>query len=348
MENIAGQASDDIFALFSRFDLDTTNYRIFERVMPHVETAAVSGSIVASASPAALKQEDPIPVRRELRPQAPAPSPAVSPRYGIDDVPALLHRASRAVQNSERRARGNGIATCVQVFGAAGGVGVTTVIATLARLIARQGHRCGLYGGPKETVLALHFGVQRLTRSKTSFPGLRSLYEPSVHILPAGSLSPDSELTSLPERELVRAVSADCGHQLDYLLCDRSAETAAPEGCRVYVAVPDVGSVFGIQRFLEHESHREHPEETICVLNRYNAESPLHVEIRSWFTEHFNTVISIPESRLIPESLADASTVVDLCPESSVSLEFERLGEVLSALAAKRSTRKQEGDLLCS
>ncbi len=330
MDNIAGQASDDIFALFSRFDLDTSQYKIFERQTPGQE----------------ITPEAEVPVFTTVATMEPEPEPKPTP---LRREPRMEHTpARRPVQVPERRQNTNIQEACIQVFGAAGGVGVTTVVATLARFFSRQGFSCGVYGGAKESILPLHFGFQRLSSSHNRFLGLRSLYEPGVHLLRPGSLSTNPDCAGLTETELLELGSTDCGHTLERLVCDRSTEIAAHQGTRLYVAVPDVGSVFGIQKFLQQHGHGDRLEKSICVLNRFDPESALHVEVHSWFTQQFTTVCTIRDSRLVPEALAESSTVLDWCPEANVTADFEKLGQATSTLTTARSSRKQEGVVLCS
>ena len=71
----------------------------------------------------------------------------------------------------------------ISVTGVAGGVGTTTIVAVLTRLLAKTGRRCAIFDDTEDPTLPIYFGAQRLTDEQRRFSGLRSIFESRARIV---------------------------------------------------------------------------------------------------------------------------------------------------------------------
>jgi hypothetical protein len=358
MDHLGGKPPDDIFALFSRFDLDISNYRVFElespavaEIDPEIDSPLALASALSAAQQLATASvvdafptvETPanygleIPSHRQATPK-PSQTPDRMREF------ATVHHTGRTKESRQKLQTGG---SCIQVFGAAGGVGVTTLVATLSRYLSHEGHRCGVYGGSKPSILPLFYGARAASSTLGRFAGLRALYQPTIKLLSPASLPEQHERAQMQEGELLHAASLRHGSSLNTLLIDNGCEAGwNGPGLRICVATPDVASVFGVQNFFADAQHHAAP--AICVLNRFEADNILHAEVRSWFAEHFTTLLTISQSRVVAEALAEGCTILDWLPEASVALDFERVAEAVMALSVTSHTHTQKEAVLCS
>lgn len=358
MDHLGGKPPDDIFALFSRFDLDISNYRVFERESPAAaekdqeidSPQALASALFAAQQLATATAVEASPIAEappKIGPESPshrqvAPKPTRTPERARDFAP--VHRTGRITETRQNLQTGE---CCIQVFGAAGGVGVTTLVATLSRYLSHEGYRCGVYGGSKPSILPLFYGHRAAATTPGRFAGLRTLYQPSIKLLPPASLPEHHERAQMREGDLLRAASVHYGSSLNTLLIDNGSEAVSNgPGLRICVATPDVASVFGVQKLFTDA--QRHAAPAICVLNRYEANNMLHAEVRSWFAEHFSNLLTISQSGLVPEALAEGCTILDWYPEATVALDFERFGEAVAALGIPSHTHPQKETVLCS
>ncbi len=332
------QAPDDIFALYCRFDLDVSQYHVFER-----ETAE-SGKANATAAPAQVAE--PLPAVLEvatserqsdtafIERRSDAQSEKVKERAGLRNLLTnLRHLHDRSVSTTADPA-----CEAITILGSSGGVGVTTVMATLARQLSTQGLRCGLYDEAAEAILPLFFGFHRPIATSSRFAGLHSVLDASIRLLGPESLPLHSGLQS-GELSVRDRLFETFAHELDYFITDeaRSAQEAAP-GTVVFVALPDLASLMNIRNLVDKTGWRCKNEETICVLNRFDPEFALHQELLTWYEEQFTQVITIRQSHLVPESLAEGTSVMDLAPKSHVASDFARLAACVRQTSARAGT----------
>lgn len=334
------EAPDDIFALFSRFDLDMSQYRVFERenalkpAETSVEEFAAEPFIEMEAAEAVVSRrvEESHPVlvgRAETVEKA-------SPRNALANLQRSLRSREPLPVSSAR------VAVPVAICGSAGGVGVTTVAATLARHLSREG-RCGLYDRSSESLLPLYFGNQQIATHHHRFAGLHSVLGPSVRFLspamcegnPEGNDSDVPAVALTPSEKIARHFESE----FDHILFDAGREPHAIEGClKLYVAIPDVSSVVGIQRLLGRREGRMLSHQAICVLNRFDSSLALHQELRCWYEDHFEEVITVDHSPLIAEALAEGVTVLDWAPEADASADFIRLANAIRRAESQLSS----------
>lgn len=352
------QSPDDIFALFSRFDLDAEHYRVFQKPEP--------AALVASA-PVMPSSEPVVAVAVQTRPEPAIPEPIVTQRSAthmhlqqpvVSEPAAIQVRASEiadmrdntsgtSLRNLLRRVPPSRTmpnpvnpavfaAGCISVCGAAGGTGSTTIAATLARQLGKSRRRCAIFDGTHDLTLPIYFGHQRIGSDQLRFAGLQSLFEPSVRIVGV------EHLQEPPADKLVTGglIETRLGHlagEYDHLILDHPARYCEPTGAGVTVltAVPDVNSLAGASKLKDHFETAGRAGKLVCVLNRFDHGMPLHREIFGWYKDHFEHVVTISPSHLVPEALAEGTTVIDWAPQTSVCAEFMHLFKLVNHLLGK-------------
>ena len=325
------QSPDDIFALFSRFDLDAEHYRVFRKpdAAPEPPPVPAPPVTVTPATAPLLTAEPNLEKRAAETIDAPEQTSGVALRNLLRKVspvrtmPSPLNAAAFA-------------SACISVRGAAGGTGSTTVAATLARLLGKSRRRCAIFDGTQDLTLPIYFGHQRIGSDQLRFAGLQSLFQPSVRILGPEHLLEASQDETANEG-LIESRLRHLAGEYDHLILDHPARFCEPTGAGVTIltAVPDVNSLAGASKLKDHFDTSGQAAETICVLNRFDHGMTLHREIFGWYKDHFEHVVTISPSHLVPEALAEGTTVIDWAPQTSVCNEFMHLFKVVTPLLGK-------------
>lgn len=352
------QAPDDIFALYCRFDLDVSQYQVFER--GKVELGETKKPVAAAPIVEPMPIEIPAAVEERLpRRAAPAKTPEVRKAQIPAERTGLRNLLNNLNQLHERSVTANFAMPChpVNVFGSGGGVGVTTIMATLARQFSKQGFRCGLYDEAAESLLPLFFGMQRIAAQPTRFAGLQSVLEPQVRLLNADSLELKSSF-QLEDAGVRERALQSLGLDFDVLITDqgRSSQKRADE-TTVFVALPDVSSVARIRNLTSTKGWNSKSENLICVLNRFDPEVGFHQELLAWYQQQFAHVVTIRHSYLVPEALAEGTSIFEWAPDSEVAADFQHLATRIHQVSGKSApapknmeipVQSTEGLALCS
>jgi MinD-like ATPase involved in chromosome partitioning or flagellar assembly len=343
--------SDDIFALCSRFDLDQESYRVFPK-----------SPLVLSSDNSEPTSEVPL----EIEPERSVSLGTLAHSNGEQDSTSGIQASRAALRNLWRHleiAEGKGkrhsfhelIRSSVFVYGTAGGVGTTTISATLARLFAKAGQSCALVDDRSESVLPFFFGEQRAIYTQKRYAGLSAASETAVRMITrqAGDAGASEDEATGDNSWLERSV-AEVQYHLDHLVVDvqRGKEPALPEGTgpiALLVAVPDVSSLMGARALKRILSEKAVGSKVICLLNKFDFSQALHAEIHGWFQENFAQVLTIGRSDLLSEALAEGLTVVDWMPQSAIATDFTRLLTVIQAtMPTSFHSQQKGGHSLCS
>jgi cellulose biosynthesis protein BcsQ len=351
------QAPDDIFALFSRFDLDGDHYRVFHRETAKASERPTQSLRVANTSVEVIDASEPVTeIQRSFeepvyQPPLAGPSTRLAHRTptpirpDFDPGRSSLQSLWRHVSNPRSALVGETsdslAADSVSVTGVAGGVGATTISATLTRMLATTGRRCGLFDDTEDPALPIFFGTQRLAEEQRRFAGLRSIFELRARIVNRKSLEPID--AALQGTSFIGRNFATISRDFDHLIFDRPARSfdCSGAGVKICVAVPDLSSLARIQKAKQEIDLRDPDESTICVLNRFDASIPVHLEILGWYRENFRNLVVIRESPLVSEALAEGTTVVDWIPDSLVTTDFLNLFATVRHAFGAQSERIQ-------
>lgn len=308
---------DDIFALYSYFDLDGENYRVFERKpvtapsTPQAEESVGASFDRASAAPAnlpiehrgpaALEAVAAHPVFTERQPfQTASPGVATSGTAAGNSTRAALHNLWQHVSSPSSASQadaGQLAAQSITIYGAAGGTGSTTVAAMLARCLARVGRRCAIIEENDESILPVFFSSRRLSTDGRRFAGFYSLFQPAIRIVNRGMF--EQGHTEAPQgSNFIERNVVNFGGQFDHLIFDQPARSLDRPGAAlaVYVAIPDLSSLVGARKLKQRLESSGDTSKTVCVLNRFDSASDLHAEVLSWYQQNFSRVVTIHNS----------------------------------------------------
>jgi cellulose biosynthesis protein BcsQ len=326
------QAPDDIFALYSRFDLDGDTYRVFPRPEPATGKSSAGTLTVPEYVVGDVAVEEPY-----------LKAAAVPAKISESDGSrAALHNLWLHVKprhESSQSTKASHLASAsISVYGAAGGVGTTTVAAALTRLLAKSGRRCAIFDQTGDDTLPIFFGAQKIAEDHRRFSGLHALFEPRIQILNREMFEPvrgvPTDGLNFIERNFI-----DVRGDLDHLIFDHPARCAdsVGAGLKLCVAIPDLSSLAGTRKLVQSLENENGPVRAICILNRFESTSALHQEVLGWYRESFSDVVTIRHSHLLPEALAEGTTVMDWAPDAPVAIDFLNLFAVVNRLLAALS-----------
>ncbi len=220
------------------------------------------------------------------------------------------------------------------VYSLAGGVGKTSLAATLGRALSSQGEKVVLTDTTSRGLLPYYFGERELR------PGEVRTFQP-----PAGSPgAPVSLVTydaaSMGEDERQQESLADeilrNGHGNQRMVLDLSSGSSWLVRRMVelhpIVLVPmtgDMNSVISLQaveRVFQSIADRDgRPLLPYYVLNQFEPSLPLHLDVREVLRRQLGDRllrIVIRRSQAVSEALAEGMTVVDYAPDAAVSQDY--------------------------
>ncbi|HEY4045529.1 MAG TPA: cellulose synthase operon protein YhjQ/BcsQ [Acidobacteriaceae bacterium] len=235
------------------------------------------------------------------------------------------------------------------LFSIAGGVGKTSLAATVGRALAAYGERVLLVDTTPFGLLPLYFG------SRESKPGVVRTFAPPnnspdapVH---AVTLEPGEPLPASAERDPFLEALLHDAHGSNRILVD--ARTASLDTVRrllplvptiLVPIIPDMNSVASL-RAVEAVFSNEQPTtyrrvEPLYLLNQFDASLPLHVDVREILRQQLGNRLLpfvVRRSSAVSEALAEGMTVIDYAPDSSAAEEFLHLAGWLRTVSAAAS-----------
>jgi MinD-like ATPase involved in chromosome partitioning or flagellar assembly len=335
---------DDIAVLCSHVDVDPSRYRVFTRELPKPKTP------LTLADQTVLSTDPP---RTEIRATlSPAEAKQTAPRPTAER--RMLRNVLRSVGNatkldSDEESRGRLAEHVVSVFAAAGGVGATTVSATLSRLFSRQGDQTLIVDGRNDSVVPYYFGSRSGSHSGRAFAALHGACDAQVHILTreiwdAGHSPGDGSHADWLRHGLARAASS-----LERIVIDVWPNFSAAlfdefcaAGVYLVVAAPDLNSVLGARKIAKFLEDRKLFSRPLYVLNKFDRAQALHVEILEWFERQFpqSPVAILRRTDETNEALAEGLTVVDSARNSGIAEDYSQLADMVCGATA--SNRRVE------
>ncbi len=261
-------------------------------------------------------------------------------------------RTSEPVDSGDRRA------PLLVVFSLAGGVGKTSLVATLGRVLSASGERVALGDTAACSLLPFYFGARDVR------PGATRMFAP-----PEGSEDKPIFVANyeVASYELSRRLK-DMGEQRqlvgDILRngsgCSRTLLDLGPDaewlvrrmvtlGSTVLVPLsPDMNSVVGldtVERYFERMADSEgRPMLPLYLLNRFDEELDLHRDVRDVLRRRLGARLLrcvIRHSPAVCEAVAEGMTVVDYAPESPVARDYADLAAWLRSVSPAAVTGMQ-------
>ena len=240
-------------------------------------------------------------------------------------------------------------APVLAVFSLAGGVGKTSLVATLGRALSARGERVLLVDTAAFGLLPFFFGA------RDQRPGvLRTFTAPG-----ASGDSPIQMLTVDPEtlgpetapQETLTQEIARHGRSAGRIIVDLATASGATTRRVLRMAptvlvpvLPDMSSVVSvssIDAFFQHNlSSSGQQVRPYYILNQFDPSLPLHLDVREVLREQLGDRLlpfALRRTPAVSEALAEGMTVVDYAPNSTVAEDFGSLAGWVKSLAAPAS-----------
>lgn len=241
-------------------------------------------------------------------------------------------------------------APVLAVFSLAGGVGKTSVVATLGRALSVHGERVVLVETTAYGLLPFFFGARERR------PGVLRTFSPpetcggaQVQMVTVDSDALGLESTS---QDLLSMEIAECTHDSSRIIVDIATASAATARRVLHMSplilvpvVPDMNSVVStgsIDEFFQRNGEAlGKPAEIYYVLNQFDPSLPLHLDMREVLREQLGDRLlpfALHSAPAVSEALAEGMTVMDYAPGSPVAKDFNNLAEWLKSISAPATT----------
>lgn len=232
------------------------------------------------------------------------------------------------------------------VFSLAGGVGKTSMVATLGRALASSGEKVLLTDTTSHGLLPFYFGASELKPGvvRTFSPPVGSADAP-IHLLSYDLLGKGGDLEA---QEWLAEELALNGQGMQRILVDLSPSVpwvikrlARMNSIVLVPMAPDMSSVISlnvVERFFADVTDATgSPVHPRYVLNRFDASQPLHLDVREVLRQQLGDRLLpfvIRRSPAVSEALAEGMTVMDYAPETAVAGDVLNLASWLRTQAA--------------
>lgn len=236
------------------------------------------------------------------------------------------------------------------VFSLSGGVGKTSLVASLGRTLSSLGEKVLLADTTSDGLLPYYFGARELR------PGVVRTFSP-----PSGSADAPISLVSYDvehkggdrrAQDLLAEAVATHGRGAGRLLFDINAQNGwiirrlAAMNLTVLVPLgPDMNSVISLQaveRFFQGVTdHEGRALEPYYLLNQFDSSLPLHLDVREVLRRQLGDRLLpsvIRRAPAVSEALAEGMTVVDYAPEAQVSEDYMGIATWLRGVAPLASS----------
>lgn len=237
-------------------------------------------------------------------------------------------------------------APALAVFSLAGGVGKTSLVATLGRALSARGERVLLIDTASYGLLPFFFGA------RDQRPGVLRTFTPpgTSGDAPIQMLTVDPE-TMGPENVPQEPLSTEIMRQsrgTSRIIVDLATASGATTRRILHLAptvlvpvVPDLNSVVSvgsIDAFFKHNlTPSGQPVMPFYILNQFDPSLPLHLDVREVLREQLGDRLlpfALRRAPAVSEALAEGMTVVDYAPGSTAAEDFSALAGWVKSLAA--------------
>jgi cellulose biosynthesis protein BcsQ len=220
-------------------------------------------------------------------------------------------------------------------YSVGGGVGLTTVLATTAKALGMIGQRVLVADDSPHRTLPLFFGAPELLN------GINSLIVSDG--VPTYLLLRDSAADLDLSDEWLWNKVAQLDTNIDALLMEANPRMAPrtqnwvySTGVSIIVLEPDMRSAMALPQTLEFLAARKtrfpEPIATYFLLNKYDADSTFHVDMRRWLQDELDEMlvpVVLRRDYRVSEALAEGKTVLDYAPNSEIAQDFHSFAQWL-------------------
>jgi cellulose synthase operon protein YhjQ len=241
-------------------------------------------------------------------------------------------------------------APVLAVFSLAGGVGKTSLVATLGRALSARGERVLLVDTAVFGLLPFFFGArdQRAGVLRTfTAPGNSGDAPVQLLTVDSENLGPEA-----PGQDALSQEIAHHGHGASRVLIDLATASGAVtrrvlrmNPTLLIPVIADMGSVVSVSSiesfFQRNIGPSGHPVMPFYVMNQFDPSLPLHLDVREVLREQLGDRLlpfSLRRTPAVSEALAEGMTVVDYAPNSTVAEDFGALAGWVKSLAAPASS----------
>ena len=239
-----------------------------------------------------------------------------------------------------------GRAPVLGVFSLAGGVGKTSLVATLGRALSARGERVLLVDTAAYGLLPFFFGA------RDQRPGVLRTFSPPVSSGDAPvqmvTFDPDGLSPEAAPQETLATEIAKFSRGTSRVIVDLATASAGTTrrilriGPIVLVpVVPDMNSVISvgsIESFFQHNGGvQAKPIQPYYLLNQFDPSLPLHLDVREVLRERLGDRLLpfvLRRAPAVSEALAEGMTVMDYAPNSTVAEDFGSLAGWVKSLSA--------------
>jgi cellulose synthase operon protein YhjQ len=241
-------------------------------------------------------------------------------------------------------------APVIAVFSLAGGVGKTSLVATLGRVLSARGERVLLVDTAAYGLLPFFFGAgdQRPGMLRTFSPPASSGDAPIQMI----TLDPENFGSETAPQEALTAEISKHARGVGRVIVDLATASGATTRRIMRLApqilvplIPDMNSVVSvssIDAFFDHNGGASaNPSLPHYVLNQFDSSLPLHLDVREVLREQLGDRLLpfvLRRAPAINEALAEGMTIIDYAPNSAVAEDFASLASWVKSLSAAATT----------
>ena len=326
-----------------------------QKAQPVAETSVQGGTQTASGD----RMRAPAPVPAWLTEERPKPAMEPDAPVAEDTLQQSRERvASRWFALRELFEQGphekapevkkaaSGEVPVLAVFSLAGGVGKTSLVATLGRALASSGEKVLLTDTTSHGLLPFYFGASELRPGvvRTFSPPVGSADAP-IHLLSFDLLGKGGDLEA---QEWLAEELTRNGQGMQRVLVDLSPSVpwvlkriARMNSIVIVPMAPDMSSVISLnvveKFFADVTDANGKPVHPRYVLNGFDASQPLHLDVREVLRQQLGDRLLpfvIRRSPAVSEALAEGMTVMDYAPETAVAGDVLNLASWLRTQAA--------------
>jgi cellulose synthase operon protein YhjQ len=241
-------------------------------------------------------------------------------------------------------------APVLAVFSLAGGVGKTSLVATLGRVLSSRGERVLLVDTAAYGLLPFFFGAhdQRPGQLRTFTPPAAS-GDAQIQMI---TLDPENYGNETSAPEALNAEILKHARGLSRVMIDLATASGATTRRVMRLApqvlvplAPDMGSVVSvssIDAFFDHNGTANGKTALpYYVLNQFDPSLPLHLDVREVLREQIGDRLLpfvLRHSPAVSEALAEGMTVIDYAPNSTVAEDYANLAGWVKSLSAPASS----------
>jgi cellulose synthase operon protein YhjQ len=300
----------DVRALFDKANIGNMRYLTFAAQKAPESSERINTPATVAETAAAMPAANSSNLRRAL------------------DSAFEVNARLRIASSQPRLAPGSGAA--LAFASCAGGVGKTTLCATVARVLSSRLCNVLVADRCRDGIIPYFFSLERQSAGglQTVYPNARRAgYQLTLVAAPC------NEQPNTPTAAWLEQLQAESALTLLDLptVNERPAPSALGPATQVIVPlVPDVQSIASIARVEQLSAMLEAGQNgrNLFVLNRFDEARPLHREIRTHLEKLLEdrlAPVAVRESEYIPEALSLGMTVLDHAPQAPVVKDFEQL-----------------------